>query len=58
MAFRKAMGAFGYVKRHYQAVMRIGGGMLVVIGVLLVTGEWNHMVTWLQGQVPSFESPI
>jgi len=58
VAFRKAMGAFGYVKRHYQAVMRIGGGMLVVIGVLLVTGEWDHLVTWLQGQTPGFQSPI
>jgi cytochrome c-type biogenesis protein len=58
VAFRKAMGAFGYVKRHYQAVMRIGGGLLVVIGVLLVTGEWDHMVTWLQGQTPGFQSPI
>jgi cytochrome c-type biogenesis protein len=58
VAFRKAMGAFGYVKRHYQAVMRIGGGMLVVIGVLLVTGQWNHLVTWLQGQTPGFVSPI
>ena len=58
IAFRKAMGAFGFVKRHYQAVMRIGGGMLVVIGVLLVTGQWNHMVAWLQGQAPGFVSPI
>ncbi|NUR29131.1 MAG: cytochrome c biogenesis protein CcdA [Catenulispora sp.] len=58
VAFRKAMGAFGYVKRHYQAVMRIGGGMLVVIGVLLVTGQWNHLVAWLQGQTPGFVSPI
>ncbi|MEZ0107197.1 cytochrome c-type biogenesis protein [Catenulispora sp. EB89] len=58
IAFRKAMGAFGYVKRHYQAVMRIGGGMLVLIGVLLVTGEWDHLVTWLQGQTPGFQSPI
>ncbi|MBW8805619.1 MAG: cytochrome c biogenesis protein CcdA [Catenulisporales bacterium] len=58
VAFRKAMGAFGYVKRHYQAVMRIGGGMLVVIGVLLVTGEWDHLVAWFQNQVPGSESPI
>ena len=58
IAFRKAMGAFGYVKRHYQAVMRIGGGMLVVIGVLLVTGQWDHLVAWLQGQAPGFQSPI
>ena len=58
VAFRKAMGAFGYVKRHYQAVMRIGGGMLVVIGVLLVTGQWNHLVVWLQGRTTGIVSPI
>ena len=26
LAYRRALGAFGFVKRHYQAVMRIGGG--------------------------------
>ncbi len=26
VAFRKALGAFGWVKRHYVWVMRIGGG--------------------------------
>jgi cytochrome c-type biogenesis protein len=32
--------------------------MLVLIGVLLVTGQWDHLVTWLQGQTPGFQSPI
>jgi cytochrome c-type biogenesis protein len=58
VAFRKAMGAFGWVKRHYQAVMRIGGGMLVVVGVLLVTGTWDHLVVWLQGLTPGYTAPI
>lgn len=48
VAFRRALGAFGWVKRHYAWVMRIGGGMLVVVGVLLVTGVWDSMVTDLQ----------
>jgi cytochrome c-type biogenesis protein len=58
VAFRKAMGAFGWVKQHYQAVMRIGGGMLVVVGLLLVTGSWNHLVVWLQDQLPGYTAPI
>ena len=41
VAFRRALGAFGWVKRHYVWVMRIGGGMLVALGVLLVTGVWD-----------------
>lgn len=53
LAYRKALGVFGVVKRHYQLVMRIGGGMLVAIGVLLVTGLWGQMIvqlqSWIQG---------
>ncbi|MEO3978559.1 cytochrome c biogenesis protein CcdA [Streptomyces sp. CAU 1734] len=53
LAFRKAMGAFGWVKRHYVWVMRIGGIMMIVTGVLLLTGVWDTMVqqmqTWSQG---------
>ncbi|MEV4438042.1 cytochrome c biogenesis protein CcdA [Streptomyces sp. NPDC049577] len=48
LAFRRALGAFGWVKRHYAWVMRVGGGMLVVVGVLLVTGVWDSMVGELQ----------
>lgn len=48
VAFRRALGAFGWVKRHYAWVMRIGGLMLVVVGVLLVTGMWDRLVTDLQ----------
>lgn len=31
LAFRQALGAFAWVRRHYVWVMRIGGGMLVVL---------------------------
>ncbi|MCF6524714.1 cytochrome c biogenesis CcdA family protein [Streptomyces sp. JJ36] len=48
VAFRRALGAFGWVKRHYAWVMRIGGGMLVAVGVLLVTGIWDRIVYELQ----------
>ncbi|MFI5532552.1 cytochrome c biogenesis CcdA family protein [Kitasatospora sp. NPDC051853] len=48
LAFRRALGAFGWVKKHYQWVMRIGGGMLVAVGLLLVTGVWDTLVTELQ----------
>jgi cytochrome c-type biogenesis protein len=48
VAFRRALGAFGWVKRHYVWVMRIGGGMLVAVGVLLVTGAWDHIVYQMQ----------
>ncbi|MCM2578309.1 cytochrome c biogenesis CcdA family protein [Streptomyces meridianus] len=48
VAFRRALGAFGWVKQHYQWVMRIGGSMLVAVGVLLVTGIWDRLIAGLQ----------
>ena len=48
LAYRRALGAFGFVRRHQVWVMRVGGLMLVAVGVLLVTGWWDQAVTWLQ----------
>ncbi|MEL5956669.1 cytochrome c biogenesis protein CcdA [Streptomyces sp. CLV115] len=48
VAFRKALGAFGWVKRHYAWVMRIGGVMMIVTGLLLLTGVWGTMMQQLQ----------
>ncbi|SCF85561.1 cytochrome c biogenesis CcdA family protein [Streptomyces sp. Ncost-T10-10d] len=49
VAFRKALGAFGWVKRHYAWVMRIGGVMMIATGLLLLTGVWDTMMQELQG---------
>ncbi|MGC0423234.1 cytochrome c-type biogenesis protein [Embleya sp. AB8] len=48
LAFRKALGAFGWVKKHYVWVMRLGGGMLVLLGVLMLTGAWDHLMREMQ----------
>ena len=48
IAFRRTLGAFDWVKRHYVWVMRIGGGMLVIVGLLLVTGIWDRIVYEIQ----------
>ncbi|MEU9379716.1 cytochrome c biogenesis protein CcdA [Streptomyces sp. NPDC048279] len=54
VAFRKALGAFGWVKRHYVWVMRIGGTMMIVTGVLLLTGAWDGLVQEMQGWSDGF----
>jgi cytochrome c-type biogenesis protein len=51
LAYRRALGALSFVRRHQQVVMRIGGLLLVVVGVLLVSGWWDWAVTWLQTNV-------
>ncbi|MFJ9414891.1 cytochrome c biogenesis CcdA family protein [Streptomyces sp. NPDC101227] len=58
LAFRRVLGAFGWVKRHYLWVMRAGGGMMIVLGVLLVTGAWDGLMSQLQGWTNSFNVGI
>lgn len=52
LAFHRSMAAFAVVKRHYRAVMIIGGGLLVATGVLEITGLWNSAVQHLQTLLP------
>ncbi|MGV9454673.1 cytochrome c biogenesis CcdA family protein [Streptomyces sp. NPDC003635] len=54
VAFRKALGAFGWVKRHYVWVMRIGGAMMIVTGLLLLTGAWDSLVQDMQSWSAGF----
>jgi len=59
LAYRRTLGALSWVRRHQATVMRIGGLMLVVVGVLLLTGWWDQIVQWLQVQlVNDTELPI
>ncbi|GGU08918.1 MULTISPECIES: cytochrome c biogenesis CcdA family protein [Streptomyces] len=54
VAFRKALGTFGWIKKHYVWVMRIGGGMMILTGLLLLTGAWDSMVSTMQGWSSGF----
>jgi cytochrome c-type biogenesis protein len=58
LAYRRAMSAFDLLRRHRVAITRAGGVMLVVIGVLLVTGVWADLVARTQGLVIDFVPAI
>ncbi len=34
-------GAVSFLRRHTRAVSRIGGGLLIVFGILMITGTWD-----------------
>ncbi|GAA2148814.1 cytochrome c biogenesis protein CcdA [Nocardioides koreensis] len=48
LAYRRALSAFGVIRRHQAWVTRAGGLMLVAVGLLLVSGMWDQAVTWVQ----------
>lgn len=51
IAFARMTSAFALIKRHYAVVMAIGGAFLIVMGVLVYTGEVNQFNSWAQQTV-------
>ncbi|CAM3635732.1 cytochrome c biogenesis CcdA family protein [Nocardioides zeicaulis] len=58
VAYRRMLGAFAAVRRHQVLVMRFGGAMMVVVGVLLLTGWWDVLLQQLQGSVVGFGTAL
>ena len=55
-AGRRARSAF--LRRHIRAVNIIGGVLLIVLGVLMVTGVWTALMAQLQGVFLSVPLPL
>lgn len=51
VGFRRLLGVFKAVRRNSQWVTRIGGALLILVGVALVSGAWNSFLIWLQTTV-------
>jgi cytochrome c-type biogenesis protein len=56
LAFATMSRTVGFLRQHQVAVMRIGGLMMVAVGVLLVTGLWDQLMgrllVWVAGFRP------
>jgi len=58
-ALQRGMTAFQFARRHAQLIARIGGGLLVLVGILEVSGAWNSALDWLKLHwVGSYTSPL
>lgn len=44
LAFDRFAGTLDWVKRHHGLLQKIGGGMMVVVGLMLVTGLWDRLM--------------
>jgi cytochrome c-type biogenesis protein len=57
--FQVAMRGIAFFRRRARLVTRIGGAMLVCVGVLEVTGAWSTFMAWLQVHwVSSYQPPL
>ncbi len=51
---RWSAGAMAWTRRHSRGITMAGGIMLVIVGMLLITGWWNDIVAWLQTLLPGY----
>jgi cytochrome c-type biogenesis protein len=58
IAVRRATGTLAVVRRHARTLMLVGGLLLVVVGVLEVTGTWNDAVLRLRDIAPNYTPAI
>jgi cytochrome c-type biogenesis protein len=54
LAYSKALRTFRAIRKHSRLITRIGGAMMVAVGVLLVTGLWGEMIAAMQGLIGGF----
>lgn len=58
IAYGRAVRTFDVMKRHYRTVMRIGGGIMIALGLALVTGLWTEFTAVAQGWAATFTTAI
>jgi cytochrome c-type biogenesis protein len=58
LGLRWVLGGLAVVRRHARWVTRFGGAMLVVLGLLLLTGTWNDLTVALRDWVAGFTPAV
>lgn len=48
----------GFLRRHIRAINITGGVLMIVIGVLMVSGIWNYLMASLQVVIDGFLPPL
>ena len=58
LAFTKMARAVAFLRERQQLIMRIGGILMIIVGLLLITGTWDTLTALLRQWASSFETVI
>jgi len=58
IGFGWATRSVAFVRRHIRVVNLIGGALLIVLGLLMVTGLWGSWMSTLQGVMQGVQLPL
>jgi cytochrome c-type biogenesis protein len=52
LAFERMTSALAVVKRHFPVIIATGGAVMIVLGVLILTGEFTVLNSWVSNNLP------
>lgn len=55
---QRFMGSVAWARRHAMVITRVGGAMLVLLGLLQVTGIWTALIAQMQGLISGWTLPL
>jgi len=58
LGFSRLAGTLNWMRQHSVWVMRTGGILLIIVGILLITGWWTELTIWLRVTLPGYTTPI
>ena len=58
LAFTKMARAVAFLRERQQLIMRVGGILMIIVGLLLVTGTWDRLTALLRQWASNFETVI
>jgi len=59
LAFQRAVNVLGFFRRNARLISRIGGAMLVLLGILEVSGAWTSAINWMRAHwISGYELPL
>lgn len=58
LGFGWATRSVAFVRKHIRVVNLIGGALLIVLGLLMVTGLWGQWMSTLQGVMGNVQLPL
>ncbi|MEV5449544.1 cytochrome c biogenesis protein CcdA [Streptomyces sp. NPDC052535] len=58
LALGKSLRAFAFARRHTRTVLRVGGVLLVLVGIAQVSGLWSLMISQMQTWISGYELPL
>jgi cytochrome c-type biogenesis protein len=58
LGYRKLLGVYRTIRRNSLWVTRVGGAMLILVGLAMATGVWGDFLAWLRTSVPAGSAGI